>query len=131
MRWTIAAAALALAGAAQAGEEDRGRQVYMEACATCHGEAGRGDGPMAELLTLPVPDLTGLAARNGGEFPWLWLVQLIGEGGGLRGHGGPMPVFGPILGGEAAVADAPDGTPVIAPEPILAVVDHLRRLQAP
>ncbi|HKZ75863.1 MAG TPA: c-type cytochrome, partial [Actinomycetota bacterium] len=40
--------------AAQATDETRGKQVYEQKCALCHGASGKGDGPAAELL-LPRP----------------------------------------------------------------------------
>lgn len=33
-----------------AGEDDRGRRLYLSRCAGCHGTGGRGDGPAAPLL---------------------------------------------------------------------------------
>ncbi|MBI2888200.1 MAG: c-type cytochrome [Chloroflexi bacterium] len=37
----------------------RGRPVYEERCASCHGPAGRGDGPQAKGLNPPPADLAG------------------------------------------------------------------------
>ena len=113
-------------GSAQA---EAGRAVYLAACATCHGEAGRGDGPMSAYLTLPVPDLTGIAARRGGDFAWLSIVHIVDGRSGLRGHGGPMPIFGAVFQGDTAAADAPDGTPVITSARVLAVVAWLATIQ--
>jgi mono/diheme cytochrome c family protein len=106
-----------------------GEKTYFEACAGCHGDEALGDGPMTEILTVAVPDLTGLAARNGGEFPWLRVIHTIDGRSGLRGHGGPMPIFGMLFSGDTAVADAPDGTPVIASARVLALVKYLESLQ--
>ena len=108
-----------------------GEATFMSACAGCHGEAGDGDGPMTEILTVEVPDLTRLSARNGGEFPWLRAVHMVDGTTGLNAHGGPMPVFGTIFEGDTAVADAPDGTPVIMSARVLAVVEYLRTIQVP
>jgi mono/diheme cytochrome c family protein len=58
-------AALVLAGAA--GAEDLGRRIYHERCTACHGEDGRGDGPVAAALQPPprnFRDPTFWAARN-------------------------------------------------------------------
>jgi len=41
----------------------RGREIYLERCLTCHGVAGRGDGPIARGLAGPAP-------RNLVEDPW-------------------------------------------------------------
>lgn len=106
-----------------------GEATFLQACAGCHGEAADGDGPMTEVLTVPVPDLTRITARNGGAFPWLRVVHVVDGRSGLRAHGGPMPVFGSIFEGDTAVADAPDGTPVIMSARVLAVVAYLESLQ--
>jgi len=107
----------------------QGRAVYLAACASCHGEEGRGDGPMSMLLTLPVPDLTAIAARRDGRFPWLTIVHIVDGRSGLRGHGGSMPIFGAYFQGDTAAADAPDGSPVITSGRVLAVVDYLATIQ--
>lgn len=36
----------------------RGRALYEAECASCHGMEGKGDGPRADALTSPLPDLT-------------------------------------------------------------------------
>ncbi len=122
--------ALILATPAQSEDLDLGRQTFMESCAGCHGETARGDGPMTEILTVAVPDLTLIAARNGGEFPWLAVIHTIDGRASLRAHGGPMPIFGGLLRGESAVKDGPDGTPIIASRQILGLADYLASIQA-
>ena len=106
-----------------------GEETYFDACAGCHGGAGRGDGPMAGVLTVPVADLSGLTARNGGSFPTFLVIHAIDGRSGLRGHGGPMPIFGMLMRGDAGVIDAPDGTPVITSARILALTAYLETLQ--
>lgn len=135
--WTTGAVALLTAGPLAAQEAVRvavpdpqlGAAVFADACAGCHGEEGRGDGPVAAMLTLAVPDLTGLSARAGGVFPWLRVVHVIDGRNALRAHGGAMPVFGGILTGDPVLADAPDGTPVETGARVLALVDWLRTVQ--
>ncbi|MGB7212549.1 MAG: cytochrome c/FTR1 family iron permease [Gemmatimonadales bacterium] len=39
----------------------RGSQLFAQSCSSCHGMAGRGDGPDAAKLTPPPADLTALA----------------------------------------------------------------------
>ena len=124
----LALAAL-VAAPAVAQEATEGRQLYLDACATCHGAEAAGDGPMRQILTLPVPDLTGLAARNGGEFPWLTIVHMIDGRTGLHGHGGAMPVFGALMRGDTVAADGPDGAPVLASARVFALVDYLATIQ--
>jgi len=38
-------------------------------CAACHDQDGKGGGPVARSLKVTAPDLTRIAARNGGTFP--------------------------------------------------------------
>jgi len=52
-------------------DPDTGRRLYMEACASCHGPSGRGDGlemPQdASGRPIAVRDLTGGEFRGGGD----------------------------------------------------------------
>ena len=118
-----------LAMPANAQDADLGQATFMDACASCHGAAADGSGPMAEILTVPVPDLTDLAARYDGTFPWLRVVHVVDGRTGLRGHGGAMPLFGSLFKGDTAVADAPDGSPVIVSKRVLDVVEYIESLQ--
>lgn len=88
-----------------------GRTTYGRYCTSCHGTTARGDGPLANDLRVPVPDLTTLAARNGGQYPFERVVRIIGSGGELRGHGSrDMPAWGDAFkrtkGIAAPTADA-------------------------
>lgn len=122
---------LALSATAPAADEGLGAEVYRDACAGCHGATGRGDGPRAPLLGVPVPDLTGLAARNDGVYDRARVVRLVDGREGLAAHGGPMPMYGGLLTGPSAVLDAADGSPLATTVPILAVVDFVGTLQVP
>lgn len=71
-------------------------------CASCHGEAGKGDGPKAFGLSTPPPDLTRLTARYGG-FPRDRLAGLVDGRDPIPGHGSrEMPVWGLWFKEEAA-----------------------------
>ncbi|MGH9350056.1 MAG: c-type cytochrome [Vicinamibacterales bacterium] len=41
--------------AADAASIEAGKKVYTELCADCHGETGKGDGPMAAYTGEPLP----------------------------------------------------------------------------
>jgi mono/diheme cytochrome c family protein len=72
-----------------------GKEMYEQLCASCHGVNGEGDGPVAPLITIGVPDLTRLAARAGGEFPAEDVQRTIDGRFERRGHGPrDMPVWG-------------------------------------
>ena len=123
--------ALALGGlAAPAPADDLGQEVFGQYCATCHGEGGAGDGPLAELMTTTVTDLTGLAARNDGVFPMLDVLHIIDGRTGLRAHGGPMPVYGAVFDAEADDTGAgPYGAPLYTRGRILSVAYYLESIQ--
>lgn len=98
MRLSAMPAALSIGLAAtSAVAEEAGEAEYLSACASCHGVAGEGGGPMNDVLSIAVPSLTGLAAENDGVFPMLEVIQIIDGRTGVRGHGGEgMPVWGAV-----------------------------------
>lgn len=77
----------------------RGDNLYKSYCASCHGEDGKGNGPMAAWMKIPPPDLTRIAARNGGKFPLERVNRIIsGEEPLPSGHGTrAMPIWGPVF----------------------------------
>jgi mono/diheme cytochrome c family protein len=80
-------------------ESIQGPALFGAYCAVCHGKDGKGAGPMAKALTTTPPDLTRIAARNGGKFPLARIQRIIsGEELVPGGHGTrDMPVWGPIF----------------------------------
>ena len=95
------AAAVLLAVAAWSAERHdptsakQGKITYVRYCVSCHGPEGRGDGPLARDLVVPVPDLTTLTTRSGGTFPLARVKRIIEQGEPLRGHGNAnMPAWG-------------------------------------
>lgn len=118
-----------LAGPAAAQDAERGAELFATHCAACHGAAARGDGPMAEVLAVAPADLTALAAAEGGGFPMERVVRAIDGRTLILSHGGPMPLFGTILGGEGAVIDSADGTPVITKVGVVDIAAWLATIQ--
>jgi mono/diheme cytochrome c family protein len=92
-----AAAAIGAQGTGQAkpgASTKAGAQMFRTYCASCHGVAGRGDGPMAQELRREVPDLTKYTAQNRGVFPRERLRRII-DGMEVAAHGNrEMPVWG-------------------------------------
>jgi mono/diheme cytochrome c family protein len=76
-----------------------GKDMYVAYCASCHGATGAGNGPAASSLKTPPADLTQLASKNGGNFPYAKVQQSIkGDAEMPSAHGSKeMPVWGPTL----------------------------------
>jgi len=48
-----------------------GRRLFFHLCTPCHGERGRGDGPVSIRLMTEPPDLTAIAGKKqDGELAW-------------------------------------------------------------
>ena len=94
------AAALAFATACvdQRTDVAKGRELYVQYCGSCHGESGRGDGPMAPAFQPPPTDLTTLARHAGGHFDEAGVMMVI-DGRRLVAQHGPrdMPVWGAVF----------------------------------
>lgn len=72
-----------------------GAELYQQLCSSCHGVAGEGNGPVAPLVKIGVPDLTRVALRNGGEFPAEDVRRTIDGRFDRPAHGArDMPVWG-------------------------------------
>ncbi|MGC9420488.1 MAG: c-type cytochrome, partial [Rhodovulum sp.] len=102
---------------------------YIQACAACHGESGVGDGPLAELMTVPMPNLTQLSATNDGAFPMLAVIQIIDGRTGVRGHGYPMPVWGDRFKAEAESSRGEYGAELMVRGRVLAIAQYLESVQ--
>ena len=76
-------------------EELGGAELFERHCAACHGDLGKGDGPVASAMSVKVPDLTQIAARRDGEFPREELRSIIDGRWRIDAHGTQqMPVWG-------------------------------------
>ncbi len=72
-----------------------GRAEFQQSCQNCHGASGKGDGRLAEYLTIKPADLTILSKSNNGQFPFLKVFQTIDGRAVVKTHGdGPMPIWG-------------------------------------
>ncbi|HEX2494110.1 MAG TPA: cytochrome c [Steroidobacter sp.] len=106
-----------------------GEELYMRFCASCHGEGGRGDGPVAGSLRVETPDLTLIARRHGGEFPRDRIEQIIDGRYIIGAHGSrTMPVWGEDLSRiEIGDPNAERATQTL----ISRLAEYLQRLQRP
>ena len=75
-----------------------GQEMYITYCAVCHGKDAKGNGPAAEALKVPPPDLTGLAKKDGGKYPAMRVSSIIRGEAALPAHGSKeMPVWGSLF----------------------------------
>lgn len=63
-----------------------GRDDFAVHCAACHGDSGKGEGPMAKLLVKPPTDITKLSAANGGRFPFWRVFDIVTGSAPIAGH---------------------------------------------
>jgi mono/diheme cytochrome c family protein len=76
----------------------KGPDLFRAYCAPCHGEDGKGGGPVAPALNTNPADLTTIAQRNGGVFPAKRIRTIISGDEVVLAHGSrEMPVWGPIF----------------------------------
>ncbi|MGA3294436.1 MAG: cytochrome c [Candidatus Acidiferrales bacterium] len=104
----LLSALLSIACVASAGPVDQtqfplnyvpsGEQMYTQYCAACHGANAKGNGPLASLLKVAPSDLTTLAKRHAGKFPYDYVSSVLKFGPGLPAHGSSdMPTWGPLF----------------------------------
>lgn len=122
-----------VATAAQA-QDTLGREEYMIACAGCHGESAKGDGPLAGLLNISTPSLTTLAQeKGGGEFPFEYTLWMIDGRNIIRAHGNEMPTWGDrymtSLGKAEAASEIPEAGELVVRGRILSLVYYLESIQ--
>jgi mono/diheme cytochrome c family protein len=128
--WLISAGLVAQTPAAANRQPDpvggrRGADLFRTYCASCHGTAARGDGPLAAAMVRRPPNLTEIAKRNKGTFPREMIYRIIDGRQKVAGHGGPdMPVWGDALMRTAGADEASVKTRIEA------LVDYLESIQA-
>lgn len=106
-----------------------GEEIFATFCASCHGVEGRGDGPVAATLRVPVANLTQITERYG-EFPAARIAESIdGRGVVITAHG---PRSMPVWGYEFWVEEGADIVAQSAVRDAIAkLVDHVRALDTP
>ncbi len=138
----IVAAVVGSDSTARCQDIDAGKTEYQAGCAACHGIDGKGAGPVSSQIKVPPADLTVLAKKNNGVFPFDSVYQIIDGRKAIAAHGTrDMPIWGdrysPDTTGILGVwprSIPSDIRPTIDPETIvrlriLAVIDYLNRIQ--
>jgi mono/diheme cytochrome c family protein len=91
----VAAIVMAVIVPARPQDADKGRTQYVENCAGCHGDDGKGAGPLSAKLKTKPTDLTVLAKRNHGSFDAASVYQMIDGRNGRAAHrNAEMPIWG-------------------------------------
>ena len=133
-RVLLAAALMGITGLAMAADKvDFGKREYSNKCAVCHGPAGKGDGPYRALLSLPPTDLTVLARRNNGVYPFDRVAQAVDGRVEVKAHGSEeMPIWGrdyALAAGERYFDVPYFDTNAYVQARILALAEYVNRLQ--
>ncbi len=116
-----------------ADKPDLGMREYERNCTGCHGIKGKGDGPYMAFLQKSPSDLTVLAKKNNGVFPFARVYEVIDGQQEVPAHGKrDMPIWGSDYNAKAA-PDYDDyyvNREVFVRARILALTEYLYRLQA-
>ncbi|MGA8055102.1 MAG: c-type cytochrome [Burkholderiales bacterium] len=116
---------------------DLGKTEYKNNCAVCHGLSGKGDGPFKGIVDVPAgADLTTLAKRNNGVFPFVRVYETIDGTQMIKAHGTrEMPIWGAdyrlrATGQRDDVGNYLYDTDAFVRGRILALTEYVYRLQA-
>lgn len=114
---------------------DTGKYEYMAHCVTCHGDSGKGDGPLVASLKKRPADLTRIQKDNMGVFPFARVYEVIDGREAVAAHGPrDMPVWGSEYreeGGKASGYEATRGElSSYAQGRIIALIGYIYTLQA-
>jgi mono/diheme cytochrome c family protein len=127
LRLTIIATISYLAGCAtESIVPPSGSMTFATHCSSCHGRRGEGDGPVAQVMTIDVPNLRALSQRNGGEFPATAVASYIDGRNLPASHGDrTMPIWGDVFDATTRVVSGAES----AQARIDSVVEYLREIQ--
>lgn len=107
-------------------DHESGAYLYRTFCVSCHGDSGRGDGPVADLSPVRPTDLTTLSRANGDRFPRAAVRDALEGTRPIAGHGAPgMPNWREVLRRTARGDDA------MVNAQLDALVSHVESLQRP
>jgi mono/diheme cytochrome c family protein len=90
---TAVIAASGLLVVAAAAQAQNAKEAYEKNCKSCHGEAGKGDGPAAKVLK-PAPQDFAAALKGKSDAD---IAKVIKEGGKAVGKAATMPAYGAKL----------------------------------
>lgn len=104
-----------------------GQGLYLQHCASCHGESGDGSGPVAASLKRAPADLRRIAERSGGRFDEADVMSFIDGRRVVAEHGSrEMPVWGAVFQEENRAGHYPAYTSLLHSR---ALTDYLHSIQ--
>ena len=106
-----------------------GLDEYRISCSSCHGLAGKGDGPVAEFLKVKPADLTQISKQHGGVYPVVEIAKVIDGREATRAHGNDMPVWGNRYSAELTNSFGPSLGEMVLRARILGLVFYLESIQ--
>ncbi len=105
-----------------------GATFFAQNCASCHGETGRGDGPLAKNLPQSPTDLTQLSKRNGGKYPAARTLSYI-YGDPKKSHlARVMPEFSSAMSEDLVPVEI-DGVFTPTPPQLAGLLAYLESIQ--
>ena len=103
---------------------------YIASCQICHGPQAKGNGPFAKMMTAKPTDLTLLAKKNNGSFPFLRVMQMIDGRTVVDAHGSrEMPIWGQRYVADIGEKFGPYGGETAVRARVLELVYYIQSIQ--
>lgn len=99
----------------------RGKITYRVYCRNCHGDVGKGDGKLVDILRVKPTDLTQISKKNDGTFPFDRVYKIIDGRQEIVSHG-DMPLWGQAFQESTGNEDETRGK-------ILQLIEFLKSIQ--
>jgi mono/diheme cytochrome c family protein len=105
---------------------DKGRALYMQHCAACHGIKGDGHGPLEHQLLTPPSDLRLLSKRYGNPLAEDQIARFMDGRADVAAHG---PRDMPVWGEEMWRYPEGKGNPNQVSDSVAEIVHYLQSIQ--
>ena len=126
--WGLGIVACVAVASGASAADPAGKAPFDQYCASCHGPAGDGMGPVAAEMKITPTDLRTLGTKYGMPLPKAKLIEFIDGREMVRSHGtSDMPVWG-----EQLVHNVPPtaNSEFFKRGTIIVIVDYIETLQS-